>query len=302
MELLTRAFSPVMMAMSDQSLLACQSSFGNQARAVGGLGVHFVSKRAIVHSSAHDSPIASTIYYNVKKGDTLTSIARRHKTSVRSIAEVNDIVDINILQEGQVLLIPLNQRVLQRMTSVIEGFEESSTLKFTSRRLPSKAITLKSQTKDSNTILPATAFPPNTLSNFVKTVAPIFLLVPIVGVCISYFVYGIYCKLTLDVSKQQADREVQDVQHTPKLKRWQMILDDDKETEELGFMHDIENQMDPTETETEEQRKRREFEEIRNSYASLETSYNKFLVDSGLSRSGYWRGGVPSATQDSDTT
>lgn len=36
----------------------------------------------------------------------------------------------------------------------------------------------------------------------------------------------------------------------------------------------------------------KDYEDIRKSYAELETTYKKFLLDSGLSRSGYWRGSV----------
>lgn len=49
------------------------------------------------------------------------------------------------------------------------------------------------------------------------------------------------------------------------------------------------------EIETEEEqasRQQQDFEEIRKSYAELESTYSKFLTDSGLSRGGYWRGGV----------
>jgi hypothetical protein len=39
-------------------------------------------------------------------------------------------------------------------------------------------------------------------------------------------------------------------------------------------------------------RQLQDYEEIRKSYAELESTYMKFLSDSGLSRSGYWRGSV----------
>lgn len=41
-----------------------------------------------------------------------------------------------------------------------------------------------------------------------------------------------------------------------------------------------------------------DFEEIRKSYAELESTYVKFLSDSGLSRGGYWRGAVPQLQED----
>lgn len=47
------------------------------------------------------------------------------------------------------------------------------------------------------------------------------------------------------------------------------------------------------EKETEEERKLRQrydYEQIKRSYTKLEPMYEKFLADSGLSASGYWRG------------
>lgn len=47
------------------------------------------------------------------------------------------------------------------------------------------------------------------------------------------------------------------------------------------------------EKETEEERKLRQrydYEQIKRSYTRLEPMYEKFLADSGLSASGYWRG------------
>jgi hypothetical protein len=38
------------------------------------------------------------------------------------------------------------------------------------------------------------------------------------------------------------------------------------------------------------QRHQQDYEEIRKSYVELESVYVKFLSDSGMSKSGYWRG------------
>lgn len=49
----------------------------------------------------------------------------------------------------------------------------------------------------------------------------------------------------------------------------------------------------PPGKETEEERKLRQkydYEEIKRSYTKLEPMYEKFLADSGLTGSGYWRG------------
>lgn len=41
-----------------------------------------------------------------------------------------------------------------------------------------------------------------------------------------------------------------------------------------------------------------EEDKLRQSYAQLESVYVQFLADSGLSKSGYWRGGMPPALED----
>lgn len=51
-------------------------------------------------------PPATTVTYTVKPGDTLYSIALRHKVTVASIANANNITNVNLLRVGQVLKIP----------------------------------------------------------------------------------------------------------------------------------------------------------------------------------------------------
>lgn len=48
-------------------------------------------------------------------------------------------------------------------------------------------------------------------------------------------------------------------------------------------------------------RHKQDYEDIQKSYAELESVYVKFLADSGMSKSGYWRGsGVPTTAQLDD--
>lgn len=42
-------------------------------------------------------------YYTVKKGDTLTAIAKKYKTTVKQIAKWNDIKNVNLIYVGQKL-------------------------------------------------------------------------------------------------------------------------------------------------------------------------------------------------------
>lgn len=52
-----------------------------------------------------------TIYYTVKIGDTLSSIASRYGTTVEEIAQINGIQNINLIYPGQVLRITTNSNV-----------------------------------------------------------------------------------------------------------------------------------------------------------------------------------------------
>jgi len=42
----------------------------------------------------------------VQKGDTLTAIAAKTKTTVAAIAKANNITNVNLIKPGQVLVIP----------------------------------------------------------------------------------------------------------------------------------------------------------------------------------------------------
>jgi LysM repeat protein len=53
-----------------------------------------------------DSPGGEPITYTVKSGDTLSAIALRFGTTVKAIADANNIPDPNLIHVGQVLKIP----------------------------------------------------------------------------------------------------------------------------------------------------------------------------------------------------
>jgi lysozyme len=57
--------------------------------------------------SPTDTPVPSTgFYYTVRRGDTLSSIARRYGTTVQAIVQANGIVNPNLIFSGQRLWIP----------------------------------------------------------------------------------------------------------------------------------------------------------------------------------------------------
>ena len=52
------------------------------------------------------TPVAATVAYVVRPGDTLTAIAEKHKTTVRAVAEANDLASVNLVVEGAKLRLP----------------------------------------------------------------------------------------------------------------------------------------------------------------------------------------------------
>ena len=62
-----------------------------------------------------------TVYYTVKRGDTLSAIASKYGTTVQEIAQINEIQNVNLIYPGQILKITTN--------SNIPGSETNSTNK-----------------------------------------------------------------------------------------------------------------------------------------------------------------------------
>lgn len=54
----------------------------------------------------HKEGEKSTAEYKVKKGDTLGKIARKLKTTVKRLADLNNIENVNVISIGQILIIP----------------------------------------------------------------------------------------------------------------------------------------------------------------------------------------------------
>lgn len=67
----------------------------------------------------HENYNTETVYYTVKRGDTLGKIATQYDTTVHEIAEMNGIRNVNLIYPGQVLRIHTN--------SNIHGSESNST-------------------------------------------------------------------------------------------------------------------------------------------------------------------------------
>lgn len=79
--------------------------FGNGAQRKQTLGTRYAAVQAIVDDMLKTKPAenAQAVTYTVKRGDTLTSIAKAYGTTVKKIAEDNDIKNVNLIRVGQVL-------------------------------------------------------------------------------------------------------------------------------------------------------------------------------------------------------
>src|SRR3546814_10599167 len=96
------------MRIRDWSSDVCSSDLA-QLIAANGLtgGVVYTGQRlSLLPSGESAAPGAGPTSYTVRSGDTLSSIAQRHGTTVRAIADANDIDDPNSFVIGSRLSIP----------------------------------------------------------------------------------------------------------------------------------------------------------------------------------------------------
>lgn len=220
--------------------------------------------------------------YTVKEGDTLTSIANKFKTTVQSIAFSNKIVDLDYVPAGKLLLIPLQST---NSDEVNTKADLPSSLMESLQRAELNNVVM--QTGSSPSTLPMLACPFSTQTYHVKLASSLLVLFAIFSF-VKKYISDLETTRHQEVLRQQEEKEVHDAYHWPKLRRWQGILDEDRKVDEVdgALLSDGQTILDL------------EDEKLRESYAQLESVYVKFLADSGLSKSGYWRGGVPPASEE----
>lgn len=73
------------------------------------------------------------ITYTVKKGDTLSAIAKKYETTVEALASINGIKNVNLIHVGKVILIPKPggtklHKALVNCLDAIEALPEFKTL------------------------------------------------------------------------------------------------------------------------------------------------------------------------------
>lgn len=67
--------------------------------------------------------------YTVKKGDSLSAIAQAHGTTVKRLAELNNIKDINMIRVGQKLAVPQSADTCQQLKQCIADIEKLPSFK-----------------------------------------------------------------------------------------------------------------------------------------------------------------------------
>ncbi|CAM6052038.1 unnamed protein product [Sphagnum compactum] len=268
-----------------------------------------------------DALFSSSRYklHPVQEGETLTAIAKQYDATVERIAVLNNISDADLLQTGQELVIPvLSQELTHNETTSSEDL-----INYTApSRLEQGTFELaSSRNKSTLSVGPATSgYRTFSVPNLVKLALPLMLMAPILGFGVRCLADYIHIHINKEVARRYAELEAYHARHRPKVKRWQSILDGDRDdSQELvgasAFV--TADEVRPVtdwwsqggrfrssaieENQTEEEpdvRQQQDFEEIRKSYAELESTYTKFLSDSGLSSVEYCRVGVHLLQED----
>ncbi|KAH8932446.1 hypothetical protein BDL97_19G071900 [Sphagnum fallax] len=274
-------------------------------------------------TGSKDAPSASSqnYHHSVQEAETLTSIAKKYGTKVETIAALNNITDVDMIQTGQELVIPAPSQGFTKESALSKDFIN---LPSPSRMQHETSPFASYRNKSMSSVAPATsgyrAFQAPTL---VKLALPLMLIAPVLGFCVRCVVDYIRVHINEEVERRYAEMETYQTRHQPKVKRWQNILDGDRNdspelvgvgafmtVDEVRPVTNWQNQgghvrnsttEEALEKETEEEqdlRQQQDFEQIQKSYAELESTYTKFLSDSGLSRGGYWRSGVHQLQED----
>jgi len=66
------------------------------------------------------------VYHRVKKGETVYSIARAYRIKLQDLAEINDISDPNLLEEGAVIFIPEANQVIDDVMTYVKNLDAAS--------------------------------------------------------------------------------------------------------------------------------------------------------------------------------
>ncbi|RZC54031.1 hypothetical protein C5167_012885 [Papaver somniferum] len=217
----------------------------------------------------------------VRGGENLTSISRRYNVSVQAIAAVNsNIVDIDLVFEGQRLNIPRSRFLDAQMGARLKSW---SYLNDVHKRYQTSFNTLVGHAN--HKVLPVLS--PHQLL-LAKTTGYILLLVPVVAVCIRYVIHVFHANFTN--WKRQGLNQPKGHNFGSRSIRWKTALRDIREPEGPEAS-DSEVNQEYESPQEEDQSEVLPFEGTSHDYTHLEPAYQKFLLECGISESGYWRGG-----------
>ncbi|KAH9323149.1 hypothetical protein KI387_017788, partial [Taxus chinensis] len=233
----------------------------------------------------NDDEAITSIYHTITKGQTLISIASQYETSVEEIASVNHINNVDMIQAGQLLVVPVHHKISKRVSTITMDINEARP-KGQNMLSASTGATTPDKLRG-----PTMSFPLSL--QFVKANLLFLFLAPALVYCIRWLVHSIRLQMDQEEYEQEAEKKTLITQHIPKPTRWQSILDDDTEA---NILESSSNGYTPTESQ--ENGSKDAYKEICDSYAELEPAYLKFLAESGLTKSGYWRGGMPSTSDE----
>ena len=80
------------------------------------------------------SPPPMYVYHRVRRGDTLSAIARKYKTSIRAISSANNLNRRHTIIAGKILKIPSRNHIVSNKTVVSHPIQPGKTLRYTVRR------------------------------------------------------------------------------------------------------------------------------------------------------------------------
>lgn len=89
--------------IADEVIKGLWGSGGDRRNKLEAAGYNYVEVQNIVNKKL--SLNKKAVYYTVKKGDTLTSISKRYGYTIKQIADLNKIKDINKINVGQIIRI-----------------------------------------------------------------------------------------------------------------------------------------------------------------------------------------------------
>ncbi|XP_021903351.1 uncharacterized protein LOC110818703 isoform X1 [Carica papaya] len=214
----------------------------------------------------------------VKGGETLTSISKWYGVSTDDIAAANkDIQDIDLVSGGKLLYIPTSTVNIARVAKM--------------SRLP--GVTLKGNHKiirilDSLSEKKVLSWSTAHSLPHVKKSAYFLVLVPLMAFCSKCLIDALFARINGNQDNSSTVHGFKD--HCgSKSMRWKSALGDINELDTLdsGSIPDSKN---PSEDQAQNLI---EDECQSDAYSKLESDYQKFLSECGMSKSGYWRGGSP---------